>query len=117
MERPAIRGALHNGGDEKPGAFAYIDLLGACRLYRETSATLGRTSSVLVFVRLQLGQPLGPGRRSPNVLCVVSADRSAGRIRQSGTSSARHAPSFRDQHSRAMVPLRSGSRQTTAPVV
>jgi len=49
----------HQVRQDSSGAFACIDLQGACRLHRQTSATLGRTSGVFLFVRLQLGQSFG----------------------------------------------------------
>jgi hypothetical protein len=84
-----------------PRAFACFDLCGAGGLPRPTSAPLGGTSGVLLFVRLQLGQSFGWRRDSSNVLCLVAADRSAGPLRQSWPSSARHAAPLRDEHPRA----------------
>src|ERR1019366_8811787 len=43
--------------------------------------------------------------------------RSAGPLRPSWSSPARYAPSLRDEHPRAMVPVRSGCRTTAAPAV
>jgi hypothetical protein len=83
------------------GAFACIDLYGACRLHRQTSATLGRTSGVFLFVRLQLGQSFGWGRHPSSVLCVVSTDRSA-RPSDSRGPRLHDMPPIRDKHSRAV---------------
>ena len=76
----------------------------------------GRAVTSCLFVS-SWGNRLDGGDIHRNVLRVVSADRSARHIRQSGPSSARHAPPIRDKHPRAMVPVRSGSRKTTASLV
>ena len=83
-----IRGAKF--GQDASGAVACHDLRRARRLHRQTQTPLGAAASVLLLVRLQLGQSFGWRRHSSNVLYVVPANWSARRVRQSWTASARH---------------------------
>ena len=58
-EGGGLNDSRHQVRQNSPAAFASLDLHRAGRLHRQTSAPLGRTNGVLLFVRLQLGQSFG----------------------------------------------------------
>ena len=76
----------------------------------------GRPVSSYLFVS-SWGNRLDYSPDLPRLQRVITADRLARHIRQSRSTSARHAPRFRDEHTCTMVPVRTGSRvSSTNPV-
>jgi hypothetical protein len=117
FESGGVDDPRHQVRQDSLGAFTCFDLHGAGRLPRQTSAPWGKTGGVLLLVCFQHRQSFGWRRYSSNVLCIVSANRSARLIRQPWPSSARHASSVCDKHARAMVSVRSGSRAAITLIV
>jgi integrase len=85
---------------------ACLDLRSSRGLHGQASAPLCRTDSILLFVSLQLGRSFGQRRCSSNILRFVPTDRHPWNIRQSRSTSARHAPLLCNKHTRAMVSSR-----------
>ena len=60
-EGGGVDDSRHQVRQDSSGAFARIDLHGACRLHRQTSATLGRTSGVFLLFVSSWGNRLDEG--------------------------------------------------------
>ena len=76
----------------------------------------GRTVSSYLFVS-NWGNRLDGGEIHRTFYALSRQIGLRGPLRRSGSSPARPAPSFCDEHPRAMVPVRSGRRTTAAPAV